>query len=135
MIGSFSEEPQVMVIDDVPATRALLRDMLQEMGFCSIVEAGGNHEALAQLKRKRAKLIICDYVMDDVSGLDFLRELRTHAYLEDVPVIIVSSCSDVPVIEAALELGADDYLIKPISFKLLSQKIRDVMDRRSLVAK
>jgi CheY-like chemotaxis protein len=135
MLGAFSEEPQVMIIDDVPATRILLRDMLGEMGYATIVEAGTSHEALAQLKKKRAKLIICDYVMEDGSGLDFVRELRSHPYLEDVPVIIVSSCSDVPVIEAALELGADDYLVKPISFKLLSQKIRDVLQRRALLAK
>jgi CheY-like chemotaxis protein len=134
MLGSFSDEPQVMIIDDVPATRALLRDMLEEIGYSSIVEAGTSEEALTQLKRKRTKLIICDYMMEEASGLDFLRELRTHPYLEDVPVIVVSSCTDVPVIEAALELGADDYIVKPISFKLFSQKIADVVRRRQLAA-
>lgn len=135
MLGSFSEEPQVMIIDDVPATRMLVRDMLGEMGYTDIIEAGSSLDAIAQLKKKRAKLVICDYIMEEGTGLDFVRELRSHPYLEDVPVIIVSSCGDVPVIEAALELGADDYVVKPISFKLLSQKVQDVMQRRSLLAK
>lgn len=135
MVSAFSEEPQVMIIDDVPATRTLVRDMLREMGYQTISEAGSAKEALEQLKKKRARLIICDYMMEGGSGLDFVRELRTHPYLEGVPVILVSSCSDVPVIEDALYLGVDDYLVKPISFKLFSQRVRDVMHRRELVAK
>ena len=135
MLDAFSEEPQVMIIDDVPATRTLIRDMLQEMGYTAIVEAASSDEALSRLLKKRAKLIICDYMMEEASGLDFVRELRSHPYLEDVPVLIVSSCSDVPIIEAALELGADDYILKPISFKLFSQKVRDVLQRRALLAK
>ena len=135
MLDAFSEEPQVMIIDDVPATRTLIRDMLQEMGYTAIVEAASSDEALSRLLKKRAKLIICDYMMEEASGLDFVRELRSHPYLEDVPVLIVSSCSDAPIIEAALELGADDYILKPISFKLFSQKVRDVLQRRALLAK
>lgn len=124
------EEPQVLVVDDIPATRAIMRDMLHEMGFTSIVEAGDGRQALEILKESRAELIICDHMMDDMTGLDLLYQLRNHAYLVDIPFIVVSSCADVNVVEAALDLGAADYIVKPISFKLFRRKIVDVLSRR-----
>lgn len=131
MLSPLFEEPQVIVIDDVQATRALLIDMLKEIGFSSIVEASDGREALKKLQKHRAQLIICDHVMNDMSGLDLLSQLRNHPYLVDIPFIVVSSCGDVPTIETALELGADDYIVKPISFKLFKRKIFDVLRRRA----
>jgi two-component system chemotaxis response regulator CheY len=127
---NFAEEPQVMIIDDIPGTREIIRDMLQDIGFTRITEAGDGREALEKLKDERAQLIICDYVMKDMSGLDLLHQLRNHPYLVDVPFIMVSAVGDVPVIETALNLGASDFIVKPISFQLLRRKITDVLRRK-----
>ena len=127
----YTEEPQVLVIDDVPATRLILKDMLSEIGFHTIAEASDGREALEKLKRHRAQLIICDHVMKDMSGLDLLDQLRNHPYLVDIPFILVSACREVSVIDTALELGADDYIPKPISFELFKRKVIDVAVRRA----
>lgn len=127
----FFEEPQVLVVDDVAATRAMLRDMLLEMGCKDILVAGDGKEALDILKNHRAQLIVCDNAMRGMSGLDLLYQLRNHPYLVDIPFIIVSSSDDREMIDAAFELGADDYLVKPISFQLFKRKIFDVLLRRS----
>jgi CheY-like chemotaxis protein len=127
----YTEEPQVLVIDDVPASRAILKDMLTEIGFHAIAEASDGREALEKLKRHRAQLIICDHVMKDMSGLDLLDQLRNHPYLVDIPFILVSACREVSVIDTALELGADDYIPKPISFELFKRKVIDVAVRRA----
>ena len=124
------DSPCVMVIDDVPETRMLLRDMLEEMGFLSVIEASNGRDALEKLKSKPAHLILCDHVMEEMSGLDLLSQLRNHPYLVDIPFIVVSAVGDVPVIETALDLGADDYMIKPVSFQLLRRKVSDVFRRR-----
>lgn len=124
------DSPCVMVIDDVPETRMLLRDMLEEMGFLSVIEASNGRDALEKLKSKPAHLILCDHVMEEMSGLDLLSQLRNHPYLVDIPFIVVSAVGDVPVIETALDLGADDYLMKPVSFQLLRRKVSDVLRRR-----
>lgn len=131
MVRTYREEPQVLIIDDIAATRTLLRDMLREMGFTDIVEAKDGREALDKLKEHRAQLIICDNVMEGMSGLDLLYQLRNHAYLVDIPFIVVSSCGDVSTVDAALDLGADDYIMKPVSFKLFRRKILDVLHRRA----
>jgi CheY-like chemotaxis protein len=127
----YTEEPQVLVIDDVPATRLILKDMLSEIGFHTIAEASDGREALEKLKRHRAQLIICDHVMKDMSGLDLLDQLRNHPYLVDIPFILVSACREVSLIDTALELGADDYIPKPISFELFKRKVIDVAVRRA----
>jgi two-component system chemotaxis response regulator CheY len=119
-----------MVIDDIPATRTILKDMLLEMGFKDIVEAKNGKDALEKLRKHRAQLIICDNMMDGMSGLDLLYQLRNYAYLVDIPFIVVSSCGDVPVIDTALDLGAEEYILKPISFKLFKRKVFDVLRRR-----
>jgi CheY-like chemotaxis protein len=130
MFDLLSDEPQVMVVDDIAGTREIMKDMLQEMGFKKIVEASDGREALEKLKADGAQLIICDYMMKDMSGLDLLNQIRNHPYLVDVPFIVVSAVGDVPVIETALELGASDYIVKPLSFTLLRRKITDVLRRR-----
>lgn len=131
MLEEYREEPQVMVIDDIPATRAILKDMLMEMGFKNIVEAKNGDDALEKLKKHRAQLIICDNMMEGMCGLDLLYQLRNYAYLVDIPFIVVSSCGDVPLIDTALDLGAADYLLKPVSFKLFKRKVLDVLRRRA----
>ena len=131
MLEEYREEPQVMVIDDIPATRAILKDMLMEMGFKNIVEAKNGYDALDNLKKHRGQLIICDNMMDGMCGLDLLYQLRNYAYLVDIPFIVVSSCGDVPLIDTALDLGAADYILKPVSFKLFKREGLDVLRRRA----
>jgi two-component system chemotaxis response regulator CheY len=126
-----TDEPQVMIIDDMPATRALLRDMLTDMGFTTIEEACDGREALEKLKDQRAQLIVCDHVMKDMSGLDLLSQLRNYPYLVDIPFIVVSAVGDGPIIDAALDLGAADFIVKPVNFSVLKRKISDVLRRNA----
>ena len=130
MFDLLADEPQVLIVDDIPGTRDIMRDMLVEMGFSKIIEASDGREAYDILKEQGAQLIICDYMMKDMSGLDLLSQLRNEPYLVDIPFIVVSAVGDVPVIETALDLGAADYIVKPLSFQLLRRKISDVLRRR-----
>jgi len=129
MFDLIDNEPQVMIVDDIPGTREILRDMLEEMGFKHIVEASDGREALEKLQKERAQLIICDYMMKDMSGLDLLSQIRNHPYLVDIPFIVVSAVGDAPGIETAKQLGAAEYIVKPLSFQLLRRKVGDVLRR------
>jgi CheY-like chemotaxis protein len=127
--GITSREPQVLIVDDLPSTRLLLTDMFQEMGFTDIEVAADGKEALDKLLETGAKLVICDHSMRGMNGIDLLIALKDYPKLADIPVIMLSSNRDTPIIETALDLGAADYMVKPISFKLLKMKIADVMQR------
>ncbi len=126
-MSAFHEEPQVIIIDDVLATRAIVRDMLAEMGITRVEEANDGREALEKLRRHRAQLIICDLVMDDMHGASLLSQVKKHAHLEDIPFIMMSACSDEPIIRATLEMGAKDFLVKPLAFSSFRQRILSVL--------
>lgn len=130
MVELERDQPRVMVVDDVPETRAILGDMLRDMGFSQVVEAADGADALQKLKEERAHLILCDHRMERMSGLDLLSQLRNHPYLVDIPFIVVSAVAEAPVIANALDLGADDYLLKPIGFSKLKATVSEVIRRR-----
>jgi two-component system chemotaxis response regulator CheY len=121
----------VLVIDDMSSTRALLRDMLISLGFENISLARNGLDALQKLAHQGFDLIISDQLMDGMSGTELLEALRNNERYSDVPFIMVSSVRDAPVIDSALSLGVDDYIAKPISIGLLQRKIEDVFRRRS----
>ena len=130
MFEGMTEEPQVLIVDDVAGTRAFVRDMLLEMGITRVMEAQDGGDALIKLHKYGAQLIICDHMMESMTGLELLEQLKRYCRLSAIPVLMVSGCGDVPVVDAALELGAADYLVKPISFNLFRRKIHDLIGRR-----
>ena len=123
------KEQTVLVVDDLPSTRLLVKHMLQDMGFSSIVEASNGTEALEKIKKHGAALMVCDYVMKGMTGVELIQELRKCPKHGKLPVIMLSNNRDVPDIEAAIEAGADDYIVKPISFQILKRRIADVFTR------
>lgn len=116
----------VLVIDDVQSARAVLCDMLRELGFARFIEAKDGQEGLEILKKQQVQMIFCDNLMEGMSGIDFLTCLRTHRSCSDVPVIFVSAVGDVSTVEEAIDLGAVDYVVKPISFRKLRRKLEQI---------
>ena len=117
----------VLIIDDIKSARELLRDMLGELGFAKCIEARNGSEALETLKSTPVQLILCDFLMDGMSGIDFLNQLREHVELQHPPVIFVSAVGDVSSVEAAMKRGATDYLVKPVSFRKFKRKIEHTL--------
>ncbi len=117
----------ILIIDDVESARAVLRDMLTELGFTSFLEARDGKEALEILHTKPVQLIFCDNLMDGMSGLEFIASLRQGQDFRQVPVIFVSAVGEVSTVEDAMENGAADYLVKPISFRKLRRKVEDAL--------
>jgi two-component system chemotaxis response regulator CheY len=121
--SSESNELPVLVIDDMRSARALISDMLKDLGFKQTIEAGDGAEALEVLKKNRVQLILCDFMMNGMNGLQFLEEFSKSASVVAPPVIFVSSLGDVTSVEAAMQRGASGYLVKPVSFGKLRRKV------------
>jgi DNA-binding response OmpR family regulator len=115
--------PLILLVDDEPAIRESLAFALSRDGF-SISEAGTLKEAAAGAAG--ADLIVLDLVLPDGSGLDFLRGLRAHT---DVPVIVLTSRDEETDRVAGLEMGADDYVLKPFSPREVVARVRAVLRR------
>ena len=115
--------PIVLVVDDEPAIRESLAFALRRDGF-GIAEAATLRDA--EQRGAGADLIILDLVLPDGSGLDFLRALRARS---DVPVIVLTSRDEETDRVVGLEMGADDYVLKPFSPREVVARVRAVLRR------
>jgi two-component system chemotaxis response regulator CheY len=125
-----AKERHILVIDDMSSTRAVLRDMLVSIGFENVSTARNGLDALAKINEQEVDLILSDQMMDGMTGMELRDKLRSVPELSEIPFIMVSSMRDAPDIDTALDLGVDDYIVKPVSMGLLQRKIEDVFRRR-----
>ena len=115
--------PKILVVDDEPPIRKLLRMGLSSQGY-DVLEASDGKSALELLAKKPA-LVILDLGLPDVDGHDLLRRIRHRQ--EALPIIVLSSRGDEAGKVAALDLGADDYVTKPFGIDELFARIRAAM--------
>jgi two-component system KDP operon response regulator KdpE len=111
---------KILVVDDEPPIRKLLRMGLSTQGY-EVIEAPSGKSALAQLDEK-LNLVILDLGLPDIQGLELLGQIR--AKLESVPIVVLSSRDDEVGKVQALDLGADDYVTKPFGMDELLARIR-----------
>lgn len=116
---------KVLVVEDELKIARLVRDYLQQAGF-AVVEAADGRTALSMAAAERPDMIVLDLGLPELDGLDVTRRLRAGS---SVPIIMLTARSDEADKIVGLELGADDYIIKPFSPKELVARIRAVLRR------
>jgi len=119
----------LLVVDDLEENRDLLVRRLKRDGF-QVVEAASGTSALAQLAATRIDLVILDVNMPGISGLDVLRAIRADPRIASIPVIMATARTDSKDVVEALDLGANDYVTKPIDFPVLSARIMSTLRTR-----
>jgi two-component system OmpR family response regulator len=129
MTGNSSKKGHIIVVDDDEAIRRMVTDYLVEQNLPASA-ASNRSEFNRHFARAYPSLIILDLRLGDDDGLDLLREIRSHS---DVPIIIVSgSCLDESDRVVGLELGADDYIIKPFSLRELLARVQAILRRQEM---
>lgn len=118
-------EIKLLVVDDEAKIRELVRAYLEKEGFI-VAEAGSGLEALERIKGSQYDLVIMDLMMPGMDGLELCREIRNKS---DVPVIMLTARGDEIDRVLGLELGADDYIVKPFSPRELVARIKAVLRR------
>jgi len=117
---------KVLLVDDDSSLRALIRDFLVEQGY-SVFEAGNGQEMREVLSREAIDILILDVMMPGEDGLSIARSLSNK---QDVGIIMVSALGSEPDRIVGLEVGADDYLAKPVSPRELLARLRALQRRR-----
>lgn len=115
----------ILVVDDKSSVRQLLREYLTEGGY-KVVPAANGREAIYAARHSQPDLILLDIMMPEMDGYEFLRRYRRE---KDTPVIIITAREEETDAVLGLELGADDYVIKPFRMKELTARIRAVLRR------
>jgi two-component system, chemotaxis family, chemotaxis protein CheY len=114
---------RALVVDDSKALRMLMRNILKGLGF-EIFEAGHGKEALDRLAAiGNIDLALVDWNMPEMNGLDFVKALRSDATKDDIKIIMVTTETEMPRMVAALEAGANEYLMKPFTKDALIEKL------------
>ena len=120
---------RLLVVDDEPSNRDLLCRRLQRHGF-SVEAAESGYGALERLRQGPVDLVLLDSMMPGMSGIEVLKELRTTHGPDVLPVIMVTAMTDSRSVAEALDLGANDYVTKPIDFAVALARIRAQLSRK-----
>ena len=117
----------ILIVDDYKTMLRIVRNLLTQLGFDNVDEASDGSAALAKLKEKRFGLIISDWNMQPMSGIELLRAVRADGELKQLPFIMVTAESRADNALAAKEAGASNYIIKPFNAETLKTKIESVL--------
>lgn len=119
--------PKIMIADDMQMMRRLLKSTLIKAGFIDISEAINGEDLLQQLEDSAFDLIICDWDMPRMSGIDALHRIRKSDEHKDTPFVMVTAVADAGQVRQAIEAGISDYIIKPIKPEQFLEKIKSVL--------
>jgi len=118
---------KVLVVDDYSTMRRIIRNLLTQIGFADVDEAADGPTALRKLETGGFTLVISDWNMEPMTGLQLLQEVRGNAQLKALPFIMVTAESKTENVVAAKEAGVSNYIIKPFNAETLKKKIESVL--------
>jgi two-component system chemotaxis response regulator CheY len=116
----------VLVVDDYNTMIRILRNLLKQLGFQDIDDAGDGTAALAKMRTKRYGLVISDWNMEPMTGYDLLKQVRGDPGLARTPFIMVTAESKTENVIAAKKAGVNNYIVKPFNAQTLQTKIEAV---------
>lgn len=130
---TFPKNSKILIVDDTLSIRQEIIEALHRLGYTNIVEANDGVEALNLLKTPRMAfdLVISDQNMPNMTGLEFLSEVRKTSGLASLPFLILTTEGEKETIIVAIKLKVHGYLLKPVDAKALADKLRDVYRRLS----
>jgi two-component system chemotaxis response regulator CheY len=112
-----------LVVDDSDVIRKILTAYLQKLGF-QVTSAVNGREALEQLARmEKADIALVDWNMPEMDGITFLKEVRADVNYDSLPVMMVTTNSELAHVSQALEAGANEYIMKPFTADMLKEKL------------
>lgn len=117
---------KVLVVDDQMTMRALVRSALQQIGMTDVADAVDGEDGLKQLAARPVELIISDYNMPKVDGLEFLKSVRGNERTKKSAFIMLTGRSDKELVQRAVQYGVNNYLAKPFTTAELKKKIEQV---------
>jgi two-component system chemotaxis response regulator CheY len=114
---------KILIVDDFATMRRILRNILKEIGFTNITEVEDGKTALKELKNDSFDLVLCDWNMPEMTGLEVLEKVRSDDQLKDLPFVMVTAEAQKQNIVAAVKAGVTNYIIKPLTAETVNDKL------------
>ncbi len=118
---------QILVVDDYKTMVRIIRNLLKQLGFNNVDDANDGSTALDKLRDRKYGLVISDWNMDPMTGLQLLKEVRADGALKSTPFIMVTAESKTENVVAAKEAGVNNYIVKPFNAETLKRKMSSVI--------
>ncbi len=113
----------ILIVDDYKTMLRIIENLLKQLGFKNIIQATDGSEAIKKLREAPVGLVISDWNMQPMTGLQLLKEVRSDDKLKTTPFIMVTAESKTENVVAAKEAGVNNYIVKPFNAETLKQKI------------
>lgn len=122
---------KILVVDDFSTMRRIVRNLLVELGFSNLLiqEADDGNNALALLRSQPFDIVVTDWNMPNMSGIDLLRAIRAEASMKHLPVLMVTAENNREQIIAAAQAGVNGYIVKPFTAITLKEKLTKIFER------
>ena len=120
---------KVLIVDDQNSVRQMTRITLEELGIRTIHEAENGKDAFSTATLQPIDLIISDFNIPEMDGLEFLRAVRGNAALRKLPFILLTGRGDRELVVKAAQAGVNNYLVKPFTTPILREKIEQVLGK------
>src|SRR5262245_48982924 len=120
---------KILVVDDFPTMRRIIRNLLKELGFSNVEEAEDGAAGLDKAKDGSFQFVISDWNMPNMDGLSMLQAIRADANVGKLPVLMVTAEAKKENIIAAAQAGANGYVVKPFTAATLDEKITKIFEK------
>ncbi|HCP79648.1 MAG: chemotaxis protein CheY [Pusillimonas sp.] len=121
---------KILVVDDFPTMRRIIRNLLKDLGFENVDEAEDGQMGLDKVRDNNFDLIVSDWNMPNMDGLSMLQAIRADEKLAHTPVLMVTAEAKKENIVAAAKAGANGYVVKPFTAAVLEEKINKIFDKQ-----
>ncbi len=118
---------QVLIVDDYKTMLRIIRNLMKQLGFNNVDEATDGSAALQKLRDKKYGLVISDWNMEPMTGLQLLREVRADGELKAMPFVMITAESKTENVIAAKQAGVNNYIVKPFNAATLKSKLQSVL--------
>lgn len=118
---------RILVVDDFQTMRRIVINLLRQLGFTNVVEASDGMLALEKVRDDNIDLVVSDWNMPNMSGMEFLRALRTDEKYKNLPFIMVTAEGKKENVIAAVQAGVNNYIVKPFNAATLKEKLTKVI--------
>ena len=115
---------KVLVVDDFATMRRIIKNILKQTGFTNILEAEDGKSALKMLQSDKFDLILCDWNMPEMQGIELLTRIRSDEQLKGIPFVMVTAEAHKENILEAVKAGVNSYIVKPFTAEIVEQKLK-----------
>lgn len=120
---------KILIVDDFSTMRRIMKNILKNLGFKNLVEADDGSAAWALLEEQQVDLIIADWNMPEMTGLELLKKIRGSNHHKEVPFLMVTAEAQKEQVIAAIQSGVTNYVVKPFTAETISDKLERIINK------